>query len=296
MKVERSVIRNDYRQKRSISTSQSPLPPYRGRVRALWILVGLGTLGAPAQAETLRDFCPDRPGLGTPPCTIDPGHFDVEVGLADWTLDRAPDARTDTVQLGQLLVRIGLTESLEAQLGWTAFGHVRTRDRATGAVDKGSGVGDVTIALRQNLSNPDGSGFSVALMPYATLPTGNQVLGAGDWSAGVLVPLSYDLGETVQIGLTGRAEAAADEDRDGHHLAYGGVAGISLSLSKALDATFEISADRDEDPSGHSTQWLAGLSAGWMAKDDLQLDAGVNIGLDASAPDLELYVGVSRRF
>ena len=37
---------------------------------------------APAGAEGLRDFCPDRPGLGTPPCTMDPGHFDVELGLA----------------------------------------------------------------------------------------------------------------------------------------------------------------------------------------------------------------------
>jgi hypothetical protein len=53
--------------------------------------------------------------------------------------------------------------------------------------------------------------------------------------------------------------------------------------------------DRDEDPSGHKTEWLAGLSAAWMAKDDLQLDAGANLGLHG-APDVQLYLGVSRRF
>jgi hypothetical protein len=145
------------------------------------------------------------------------------------------------------------------------------------------------------VSNPDGSDFSMALMPYATLPTGGEAIGSGEGSAGLLVPLSYDLGKGVQLGLTAQVEAAADEDREGRHLAYGGVAGISLPLSDALDATFEVAATRDEAPAGHSTEWLAGISAGWMAKDDLQIDAGANIGLHGAA-DVQLYLGVSRRF
>jgi Putative MetA-pathway of phenol degradation len=258
-------------------------------------LAALALAATAARSEELRDFCPDRPGLGTPACTIDSGHFDVELGIADWTLDKAPETRTDTVEAGQLLVRIGLTDSLEAQLGWTAFGHVRTRDRSTGSVDHGSGIGDLTLALRQNLVSPDGSGFSLAVMPFAALPTGGAEIGAGDWSVGLLVPLSYDLGGGVQLGLTARAEAAADEDRDGRHLAYGAVAGLSVPLTDALGATLEIAAGRDEDPSGHSTEWLAGLSAGWMANDNLQLDVGANVGLQG-APDVQLYLGVSRRF
>ena len=282
-----------------ISTSQCARRVYRHLVRSGRIIIGLGALGlaaTSAQAEALRDFCPDRPGLGTPPCTIDPGHFDVELGLADWTLDRSPGLREDTIEAGQLLVRIGLSGSLEAQLGWTAFGHVRTRDRASGSVASASGVGDLTLALRQNLARPDGSGFSLAVMPFATLPTGNEVIGAGEWTAGLLVPASYDLGGRVQLGLTAWAEAAADEDRSGRHLAYGGVVGLALPLADSIGATFEVAASRDQDPSGHSTEWLAGLSAGWMARDDLQIDAGANIGLNGAAADVQLYVGVSRRF
>lgn len=259
-------------------------------------LAALGLCPAAAQAEALRDFCPDRPGLGTPPCTLDAGHFAVELGLADWTLERTPDSRTDTFETAQLLARVGLTDSLEAQVGWTAFGHVRQRDRATGTVERASGIGDLTVALRQNLANPDGTGFSAAVMPFATLPTGGSALGAGEWTAGVLLPLSYDLGGGVQLGVTAQVEAAADSDRDGRHLAYGGVAGLSLPLSDALGVTVEVAANRDHDPSGHTTEWLAGLSAGWMAKEGLQLDAGANIGLSAAAPDLQLYLGVARRF
>jgi hypothetical protein len=259
-------------------------------------LAALGLCPAAAQAEALRDFCPDRPGLGTPPCTIDAGHVAVELGLADWTLERSPDSRTDTIEVGQLLVRVGLTDSLEAQIGWTASGHVRERDRSTGSVDRMSGVGDLTVALRQNLISPDGSGFSAAVMPYATVPTGNAAIGAGDWTAGVLLPLSYELPGGVQLGVTAQVEAAADADREGRHLAYGGVAGVSLPLSKALGVTAEIAASRDDDPSGHATEWLGGLSTGWMIREGLQLDAGANIGLDSTAPDLQLYLGVAKRF
>src|SRR3954470_21476940 len=118
-------------------------------MRVRRIILGLSALGlaAGARAEPLRDFCPDRPGLGTPPCTIDAGHFDIELGLGGWTLDRIPARRSDTIELCQLLLRIGLTGNLEAQVGWTAFGHVRTRDRGTGAVTGASGVGDLSVAL-----------------------------------------------------------------------------------------------------------------------------------------------------
>jgi len=262
--------------------------------RLTWIAAAALAASTGARAQTPRDFCPDRPGLGTPPCTIDPGHVAVEIGLADWTLERSQGQRSDTIALGETLVRVGLTDNLEAQVGWTAYGHVRERGPAERSSD--SGVGDVTVALRRNLTNPDGSGFSLALMPYATLPTGNQVLGAGDWSAGLLVPVSYDLPHGLQLGFTGQVEAAADEDRNGRHLAFGGIAGLSADLSKTVSATVELSAIRDEDPAGHSTELLAGLSAGWMAKDDLQLDVGANFGLNEAAPDVQVYAGVAKRF
>jgi hypothetical protein len=138
----------------------------------------------PALANDLRDLCADRPGLGTPACTLDKGHFMVELGIADWARDRDDSVRTDAVTVGDALLRIGLTDSLEAQVGWTAFGHVREKDRISGLAKGVSEVGDVTLALRQNLRNLDGSGFSVALMPYAALPAGGEPVAAGDWGRG----------------------------------------------------------------------------------------------------------------
>lgn len=258
-------------------------------------LLLLALTPAPALADDLRDFCPDRPGLGTPPCTIDKGHGDVEIGLADWTLDKQGGDRTDSWTFGDTLVRYGLTDRLEVQVGWTAFGTVRERSGA-GPATHMSGTGDVTLALRRNLVNPDGSGFSAALMPYTTLPTGGRTLGAGTWSAGLLIPVSYALPHDLQLDFTGRVEAAADEDRRGRHLAYGGIAGLDLPVAKELTATLELSVQRDEDGADRSTEVTGGFSLALLPRPDLQLDAGVNAGLSRAAPDAEVYVGIARRF
>lgn len=246
-------------------------------------------------AASARDLCPDRPGLGTPACTLDNGRIMIELGLADWTRDKAGPVRTDTVTAGDALLRIGLNDTLEAQIGWTAYGHVRTRDLAAGTIGNSASTSDVTLALRQNLRNPDGSGFSIAAMPFVSLPIGGKAIGAGDWGAGLLMPMSFDLGG-LSLALSPEIDAAVDSDGKGRHLGYGSVVGLGFSLTDAISASTEISIHRDDDPAGHITEALAGLSAGWQPNDDLQLDLGVNIGLNAASPDTELYIGIARRF
>lgn len=264
-------------------------------VRHLLPFVVLVT-AAPAFAnEDRRDLCPDRPGLGTPACTIDAGRVMLEIGIADWTLDQSADNRSDSWTFGDALLRAGLTQSLEVQLGWTMLGSVRDRDRATGEGTKRTRTGDVTLALRKNLRNPDGSGFSAALMPYATLPLGGEDVGAGDWSAGLIVPVSFELG-ALSLGLSPHIDAAVDGDGNGRHLAYGSVAGIGFGLSDDISTAAEVSITRDRDPDGHTIEVLAGLSAGWQPDVDSQWDVGANIGLNHDSADVELYFGYARRF
>jgi hypothetical protein len=250
----------------------------------------------PVAAQDERDLCADRPGLGTPACTVEPGRVVMELGLGDWTRERDSATQVDTIVSGDALARIGLTEHLEAQIGWTNYGHVHSRDRLTGAVDKASGVGDVTLALRRNLKNPDGSGVSIAVMPYATLPVGGHAIGAEDRGAGLLVPVSFDLGAGLSFGLSPEIDAAVDEDGSGRHLAYGSVAGLGFALSDSVSGAAEVSAFRDRDPSAHATESLAGLSFAWQPSDTLQLDIGANLGLNGESADSQLYLGVVRRF
>lgn len=258
-------------------------------------LLAVVAMATPALAAE-RDLCADRPGLGTPACTVEPGRLQIETGLADWTREDDGAVRTDTLELGATLLRVGIDGATEARIAWTPYGHVRERDRALRVTSRQSGTGDVTIGLRRNLKNPDGSGFSVALQPSLTLPVGGQAIGGGTWSASLVAPVDFEISDGVGLALTPEVDAAADQDRHGRHLAFGSVAGLSLDLSKAVTTSIEVEAFRDDDPAGHATQVLSALSLAWQPKDDLQLDAGVVAGLNRNSPDVEVAVGVTRRF
>ena len=254
-------------------------------------------IASPALAEgELRDLCAERPGLDTPACTVDRGHLQIEMGLADWTLDKQAGSRTDTILLGNALARYGVGESTEIRFARTAYGHTRRRDRMTGSIDRSSGAGDITIGLKQNLSNPSGDGFSLALLPYATLPTGKKDIGAGDWGAGLLIPVSFDLTDKVSWEATPEVDAAVDDDGKGRHLAFGSAAGLGIDISKRWSMSIEGELVRDRDPAGHSTRALAGAFLAWKPKDQLQFDAGAQAGLNRATPDVELYFGISRKF
>lgn len=250
-----------------------------------------------SRAANLRELCPSRPGLGTAPCIVDQGHMLLEWGIADWTLEDSIEARSDTVLGGDILVRYGLSEFDELQLGWTAFGHIRERVKATGAVNKAQGTGDLTLTYKRSFRRPAGDQFSVAIQPFVSLPLDrNSAIGKGDWSAGILLPISVDLTRDIQFQASPEIDAAADEDRRGQHWNFGTVVGLGLATTDASSVTFELSAFRNEDPAGHFTEMLAGVSGTWQPSESTQLDLGVVAGLNHNSPDVELAFGISHRF
>ncbi len=250
----------------------------------------LALLAAPAAAQEPR-FCPNRPDLGSSACTTLPGQVQLEVSAVDWELDDADDARTDTVLVGDVIARFGIGPRTEVQASWTPYGRVRTRDKATGAVDIASGVGDVRLALRQNLQGPDGKGFSFGLEPFVTLPVGNAEIGAGDWGAGMVLPVSFDLGEAANLAFTGTAEALPDEDGDGRHLSLAGIVGLGFELGRQVTVVGEVSMQRDDDPHGRRTLTVAAGSVAWQPAETWQLDLLVAAGLNRDTPDLQVALG-----
>lgn len=263
-------------------------------MRHLFLPVLLGLLAAPPAWADDRDYCPERPGLDTPPCTLSPGRASLEVALSDWTLDRGDGDRSDTVLFGDTLARVGIAQHAEARIGWTALGHVRERSGAVAETQ--TGTGDLTLGIKRNLASPDGSGVSIALLPSVTLPTGGDAIGDGDWSAGLLVPISTEISDTLSVSLTPELDAAADTDRRGRHAAYGTVAGVTIKPAETLSLAIEAEVSRDEDPEEPKTQLLASASAGLMLGKDLQADIGAVAGLNHDSPDLRLYFGVAKRF
>ncbi|WP_169715705.1 transporter [Sphingomonas mucosissima] len=253
------------------------------------------SMGGASDSPDLR-FCPNRPSLGSSACTTNPGHVQFEYSLVDWQRESNALEREDQLIIADLLARIGIGKQTEVQIGWTAFGTDRERRKGSGRVSQINAIGDVRLAVRRNLRNPDGDGLSFGVEPFAILPLGRQPIGSGDWGAGVEVPITYDLSESVNLAFTGRVAALTDEDGQGRHRNYSGVVGLSYNVSDAITLASEVSVEEDNDPMGSETHVLAAHSASLQMTRRTQLDLIFAAGLTKATPDLRFALGGSILF
>ncbi|MBB3694375.1 transporter [Sphingomonas sp. BK580] len=261
----------------------------RGALLAAMLL--LAAAPAAAEEEDGKRFCPNRPSLGASGCVTLPGQVQVEVSGVDWQRDDSGDSREDLTLFGDVTARIGLTANSELQVEFTPLGTLRTRDKATGAVSRKWGVGDTVIGYRYALSHPDGNAVSSAIQPYVALPTGRAGIGDGDWAAGVIAPVYWQIDERWSLDFTGQAAAAVDDDGHGRHFDASGVVGLGYALTDSLTAVAEVSLERDDDPSGHVTRTLAAGSLAWQPTKHTQIDLLAVAGLNRDAPDARLVLG-----
>lgn len=252
-------------------------------------------LVAPAHAEE-RDFCADRPGKATPSCTIDSGHFQIEAGLFDYAHSRDSDTIEDDEGTGDLLLRYGVDDNLEARIGWGGYGWSRSRDRATGLVEHGHGGGDLTLSFRQNLRHPDDTGTAFAILPSLTLPVGHDPIGAGTWSAGLVTPFGTDIARGWRLTFDPEVDAAPDQGRHGRHLAYAMAAAVTRPVGADWQLTMEGWIMRDDDPAGHETMSSVDFSTAWQPSGNAQVDLSAYVGTTHATPRIELVFGVSQRF
>lgn len=256
------------------------------------LLAALAASASPAVAEQ-RDFCAERPGQTTPPCTLSPGTLMIETGLIDWSRLTDGSGVTDTALVGNSLIRAGVTDRLELQVGWLPYGHVRIVDAATRTAHSSAGSGDASIGFVYGSASGAGP---VALQGFVTLPTGGSAIGAGDWGAGLRLPVQVELGHGVAAAFTPEIDAAVNASGDGRHVEFGGAAGVDVALAGKLSLGIDLAAFRNDDPGGAATIATAGQSLAWQAGKSLQFDLGAAEGLNRSSPRARLYAGIAKRF
>lgn len=259
-------------------------------------ILGLSLLGAgsAAAAADTAPICAARPGKSTPACTVPAAHFEIETGLADWSLQRGGGERDTSLAIGETTFRYGLTDRSDIEVDVTPW--QRSTARVGGVTDSASGFGDITIGYKRQLTAPDGA-LQVAVLPTVKIPTANHSLGNGKWEAGLLVPVGYSIARTpLSIGLTPELDWAADGDGHGHHAAMVQVASLGWQVNSKLNLSGELWGQWDWDPAGTTRQASADGAIAYLVRTDLQLDAGCNIGLNRVTPDVEIYAGIAKQF
>ena len=263
-------------------------------MRGRMVIAATLLCGAGAAAADEQPICADRPGKATSACTVPPSKWQVETGLADWTLQKGGGERDTSLTLGETTIKYGLTNASDIEVDATPL--ERSTTRLGSFHESASGFGDLYLIYKQRVTSPDGP-LQVIVMPVVKLPTANDRLGNGKWEGGLLVPIGYAIAQSpFSIGATPELDWAADADGHGHHLAMQQVATLGWAATEKLTLSAELWGAWDWDPRGTTRQYSADASAAYLLNKDLQLDAGANFGLNRNTPDVELYAGVSARF
>lgn len=247
-----------------------------------------------ASAAADEPICATRPGKSTAPCTVPSGHFQVETGLSDWSLQEAGGQRDTLLVAGETAFKYGLTDHSEIGVDITPW--QRSTSRAGGMHESASGFGDLVVGYKHRLTAAEAS-FQLALLPYVKIPAAKRSLGNGKWESGLLVPILLQLGKSpFSINLTPEIDWAADADGHGHHPAMAQVGSLGWAASDKLGISAELWGQWDWDPAGTTRQYSADGSVAYLLGDSVQIDGGANCGLNRNTPDIEVYAGVSKRF
>ena len=249
----------------------------------------------PAPADKLRGLCTDRPTKSTGPCTVDAGHWQVESDLYNLTYQRDSGVSTTTELFTNPTLKLGLTDNLDVEANIVPFEQVTVKDH--GATTRTTGAGDLYLRLKDSLVGGDNAKVAIAVSPFLKVPTAGSGLGNGAVEGGVIVPVQFALGDW-QLLFDPELDVLKNAADDGRHVSAAGLVSLSRAASKAVTLSAELWTQSDFDPTGTTTQYSADLGAAWIPTQapNLQLDTGVNLGLNRATPDVQAYVGISRRF
>lgn len=251
-------------------------------------LIGLAVLvnAVPAAAQTGEPLVSDRPDFTESAETIAPGRVQVEAGIT-----RQESGEEEALSVGEILVRIGLGERLEARLGvgsWTRL------DLPGGRLD---GYEDPSLGLKVRLASaPEGGPRGLpaaALLVGTSVPVGSAELTTDEWEPEAILSLAWTFTDRLSLGANlGVAFPSADGDRFEQLVAS---AALGIAATGRLGVFVEAFGYSEEEPGGEATQYVDG-GVTFSITDDLQLDARVGFGLNDPSPERFVGVGAAVRW
>lgn len=246
-----------------------------------------------AQAVDPQPICTDRPTKSNAVCTVPAGAVQLESDLASWTRSGTDGMRVDTLVPLNPTIKRGLGVNTDLQLTFAPYVDVRTR--AAGVVDHQPSLGDLTVRLKQRLTDSD-SKLQVGVIPFVKVPTAKRGIGNGAWEGGIAVPVQLSLPNSFTLTFGPETDLLADSDESGNHVQLVGTVNIARPVSPMLTLMAELWTAQNFDPAGTVRQYSADVAVAWLFRPTLQLDAGANLGLNRATPDIQLYLGISTRF
>ena len=241
--------------------------------RFLTSCIALLLLGA---SPVLGQIIPDRPDFTDSPVVVPKGFVQLETGFTYTSFGGA-----DAFQIGEALVRIPVSDRLEARLGVPNY-----------IVNDGpgpDGFADSFLGAKYQLG-PTVSGWDMALVGAVTLPTGEDALSSDSVDPSAAFVLGRSL--THRVGVTGQIAAAFPERGGERRSDISATLVSAIALSDRASGFIELAGFGIEEDTP-DVRLHAGLL--FPVNSNFQLDVHGGFGLSDISPDSFVGVGLAYR-
>lgn len=247
-------------------------------------LVLLSTLSMSSMAA---EFSFDRPGAGIGIGITPVGRVAWEQGLptATYTETKVNGAKAKTTTLNaDMLLRTGLTPSMELQLGWQGPGWTQTKFK--GETQHESGLGDITIGIKKAIDLDDDR-LSMAVLAQALINTGEDHFSEEHDIYSVGSALDYQYNDLVNTGITMNYQVQHG------NWAVTAVPSVGYKISGKLSGFSELVYRKEESK---DYEYALGSGLIYALNDRTQFDASIGVDLNGSDRSYNAGLGVAFLF
>lgn len=248
------------------------------------------TLFDPVPDAQMRAFSTDRPPKANSPYTVDAGHFQYETDLAVYGRGNSDGVESRDWTIVDPTLKLGLTNAADAELQLTPD---TSQMAGTGAAL--AGAGDTYARVKWNLLGNDGGDLALALLPYVKIPTARSGLGNGKVEGGVILPLGINAPGGFTVIVMPEADVLSNGPRGGDHAVLDFLVNVSHPLGERWNVYTEAFTAHSFQAGSREVGTLDEALT-YAITPNLQFDLGGNFSVNAVAPRVQLYTGLSQRF
>lgn len=247
----------------------------------------------------MREMSTDRPDKTESPYTVDAGHFQLEMDILNYSYDRynveRADVRSEEVGIGAVNLKLGILNQWDLQWILPLYTATRFHDLRTSQVENRRGFGDMVLRSKFNLWGNDSGSTALAFMPALKLPTNTGETGNNSVEGSLIIPFGCELPWGWGLGAMTELDFIRNGTGSNHHLEFINTVTVGRTIYGKLGGYLEFfSLESTESES----EWEGTVDIGFTygLTENIQFDAGVNLGVTRSADDVNPFLGLSVRF
>jgi hypothetical protein len=274
---------------RSWGLFRLPLIAHRSLVTAHLLVLLAWMISEPAwvlaqERPAEREMSTDRPDKTESPYTVPTRRWQLEVDALNYSRDVVSGVVDHSLEIVSTNLKYGLHSRADIQLILVPLHY---------QIGGGTEVGDVSGRLKLNLAGNDGGRLAIGVMPFINLvrgATGREVEG------GLIVPLAVTLAPGWDLGTMLEADLVRVEGLTGRHPVLVHSFTVGHDFGAGVGAYAELFNQLTPARASDRVRSTFDLGVTWRVLPEVQLDAGLNLGLNPAAEDLNPFLGFSIRF